>query len=181
MYILRISIALFLLAITNANADPQLSRQDRTILMAQQAVISSLMLSRNPASQHICSENDYACIGVDQGELGINILGNSHGKAWDQALVDLVRFRLDGSLGEDYSCFLLERGKSSLVLMQKMQVPKLSQECQNEVSLIKERNIGKFNDLKNEDICASETEIKDRAKDLIKSLVFQKKCVDENF
>src|SRR5258708_34708307 len=82
-------------------------RELRELRMADQAILSSLVLSHSTDGRRLCKENKLACIGPAKEEIAIALIGARHTRRSRESLVRLLAYKLDGSVGEDYNCDVL--------------------------------------------------------------------------
>ena len=126
----------------------------------------------------MCTDNAYACLGVNQGELGLALLGS---KNQSKVLTNLLRFRLDGSLGEDFQCYVLNTGKKIIPFVKNIDPVKLQRTCVAEVNQMARDNPGKIDvDISNK-VCADETTINQQKSELLRSLEKGRRCNTEDF
>ena len=82
-------------------------RELRELRMADQAILSSLVLSHSTDGRRLCKENKLACIGPAKEEVAIALIGARHTRRSRESLVQMLAYNLDGSVGEDYNCYVL--------------------------------------------------------------------------
>ncbi|AXI03046.1 Imm57 family immunity protein [Aquirhabdus parva] len=147
-------------------------RESREIQMAESAVLLSIMIPTNEEGRLYLDNTASA------GELGLALIAAKNSKASLNSLAKLLRYRLDGSLAEDYHCFIPKKGKRVIKYLKQINPTKLETQCLGEVnklltlhpSLLSGQSIIK---------CTPEVEIKRQVKELIGSLDIQ--CNSEDF
>jgi hypothetical protein len=75
--------------------------------MADQAILSSLVVSHSPEGQKLCKQNKLACVGPAREEVALALIGARHTKSSRKALLQILAYRLDGAVGEDFNCYVL--------------------------------------------------------------------------
>lgn len=159
-------------------ADESTNRNDRETQMAERAILTSLVVAHNARSRFLCTESPYACLGVDQGEIGLALLGSQNK---NDMLANLLRFRLDGSLAEDFQCYVLKRGKRIVPTIKSLNSAKLHAVCTAEVSQFVKNNSSIIDADVSNSVCADESFIIEQKNELLKSLAEGKKCNSEDF
>ena len=149
--------------------------------MAEHAVLISLMVHRNPASRYMCTENSYACLGGDQGELALALISSKKSYSAVLRLSKLLRYRLDAGLSEDFQCHLLSKGKAIEDTLAKLRSEDLHKQCIGEVEKIILRNRGKFDGFDVNAVCSSSIEIAKRVDELRIAIKNDTQCEAEDF
>ena len=164
----------------NTNATP--SREEREVKTAEQAIVASMVVSRSPKGRYRCTQDPLACVGPNQAELGLALLGARASRASLAGLASVSRYQLDGALAEDYHCYVLRDGNRIKPYFASINPDVLSQECQNEVSRFStgERKEA-LEGLKVEDICRDPATIKRSIQELTSSIDRGAKCSSEDF
>src|SRR5437762_4511082 len=86
------------------------TREFRELKMADQAILSSLVVSHSTEGRQLCRLNMLACFGPAKEEIAIALIGARRTKTFRHALVKLLAYNLDGALGEDFNCYVLNSG-----------------------------------------------------------------------
>lgn len=107
---------------------------------AEQSILASLVFEASTGSKYLCATNPYACRGVDPAELGLALIGGSRSELAPKTLVDLVRFRLDAGLAEDFHCYVSFHGKDLDPWIKSANAKGLSEQCQAELAKFKKRS-----------------------------------------
>jgi hypothetical protein len=107
---------------------------------AEQSILASLVFEASTGSKYLCATNPYACRGVDPAELGLALIGGSRSELAPKTLVNLVRFRLDAGLAEDFQCYVSFHGKDLDPWIQSANTKKLSEQCHAELAKFEKRS-----------------------------------------
>jgi len=158
-----------------AQSDEYAERMAADIRGAEYSVLSSLVFHRSSGSKYLCTQNAYACSGMDGGELGLALIGGSKSGIASQQLIDLIRFKLDGALGTDLQCYAAYRGNGLISLVDKADGKVLSARCSSELINFKKRSRAKF-DVGLQDICRSPEEIELAKRELREAIKSGKDC-----
>lgn len=165
----------------STEANKKDSKEAREIKMAEMAILVSLMISRNPSSQYLCSQNDYACMGVNQAELGLSLISSRSSEISLAGLAKLLRYRFDAGLSEDFHCYTLGKRRTMLKYLNAIDSAKLERQCNFEVKSILNSNKDKFNELNIESICSDQKEIKERQNELLGAIKNGVQCDSTDF
>lgn len=111
------------------------TRAEREIRMGERAIIYSLATA---SRQYIDQSNGQPVEnwGVEQGELGLALIASNHDSRGNLALVSLVRFKLDGGLGEDLHCYIAERGDRIFSAVKSIDPLGISGQCVREIRML---------------------------------------------
>ncbi len=156
------------------------SREDRELAMAENAIVTSLMVAQYPASQYLCTQNAYACIGPDKSELALALIASRNSSKSLTTLANVLRFRIDGGLSEDFECYTLNKGEKMTEYLRKLNPEELAKKCKDEVNQIVHRNKSLFSGT-TVDVCADPIKIKERVRGLLDSIRKSAKCPPEDF
>jgi hypothetical protein len=85
-----------------------LTQEESDLQMANVAIVAGIAMGANEQTRTRCFESP--CIGVSQAEIGMALIAARNGPESLKALSALTRFKLDGSLAEDYACNVLRKG-----------------------------------------------------------------------
>ena len=125
---------------------------------AEHSILASLISHRSTNSRYLCTENPYACFGVDGAELGLSLIGGSRARLAPKSLVELTRFRFDAGLSSDFHCYIVSRRLELTRWIESADTARLSSQCQDELKAINARARGKH-DAEPDDICRTPSEI----------------------
>lgn len=158
-----------------AQSDEYAERMAADIRGAEYSVLSSLVVHRSSGGKHLCTQNAYACVGMDRGELGLALIGGSKSGIAPQRLIELIRFELDGALGTDLQCYAAYRGNGLISLVDKADGKALSVRCSSELRDFRTRSRAEF-DVGLRDICRSPEEIELAKQELRLAIKSGKDC-----
>ena len=168
----------FIYTLTSLAAE---SRDDREIIMAESAIFTTFIIDTNSKSQYLCTQNDYACLGADKSDLGLALIAAKNSTHALSSLANLSRYKLDGGLSEDYTCYVLNKGKKLEPFFKKIKSDLLIGKCNTEVANFMQKNKKIFDETQQPNICADENVIRERVKYLLMDIKSGKKCSSENF
>lgn len=176
-------LAIFVFGQAYANATDVVveTREQRVAEMAHQAILIQLLILRNPASHSLCEQNRYACLGPNPAELGLATLGVQSGRASDTELLKILRYRIDAGLFEDYSCYMLQRGKGLADILHGLNPSAINALCKQEVSDKIKKYGALFDRLRVENVCANELEIKRHLDELRDAIGRGAQCDPQDF
>jgi hypothetical protein len=170
-------MALFLSGI-EAQSD---SREQRELNMADQAVLASLAVSSAPAGKKLCAEQELACVGPDKAELGLDLIGARATKGSRLALVNLLAYRLDGSVAEDYRCYVFKAGITIKRELLEANVAKLQMRCHDQLQNLRQSRSSSFAGLDENAVCTDASNIESERKSLAEGITKGIKCSAEDF
>ncbi|MGE5113323.1 MAG: Imm57 family immunity protein [Acidobacteriaceae bacterium] len=179
IYVLTI-VAIMVLLISGGEAQSN-SRQHRELKMADQAILASLAVSRAPAGKKLCAEQELACVGPDKAELGLDLIGARATKESRLALVNLLAYRLDGSIAEDYRCYVFKAGPPMKRQLLEANSAKLHMRCLEELQKLTRSRSSSFAGLDESAVCADPDKIKMKRKELLEGLNKGVQCGTEDF
>ena len=150
--------------------------EEREIAMAQHAILASLATSAKLGSAQRCVKEEYACAIADPIDLSVSLLASKNSGNAMQALARLLRYELDAGLSEDYTCRVLDKGARIKPFLSRLDAQKLRADCEAELTTLVSRNSKLFSGIGAKGICATETSIEQRKKDLLKAVNAKRKC-----
>lgn len=145
------------------------SRESREVKMAESAIFFSLMIPTNKQRSEDADEI---------GDLGLTLIGARSSKTSLISLASLLRFQLDAGLGEDYDCYVAEKGKRFLPYLKRINPEKLEAHCLGEVQKIIFHDPTAYGEESKAE-CRTKVEIKEKVKELISSI--NTRCNPEDF
>lgn len=151
------------------------TREVRELRMAEQSILASLSVGTSPKGRYLCTDNELACLGGDKAELGLALIGARNTSASLKSLAGVMRFSLDGSLGEDYPCYVLGKGRSVRPYLASLKPAELETQCRSEFEHLA-KTTKSLEGVKPESICADAQSIKNRTQDLLQAIDKGKKC-----
>jgi hypothetical protein len=109
------------------------------------------------------------------------LVASKGSEASNAALAKMVGLRLDGSLGEDFSCYALSKGKSFSKFLTRISAVKLAAECNSEVKEVAAR-IGKsLEGIDLSRVCADKAQIETKAAELVAAIQSGSRCKSTDF
>lgn len=164
-----------------SGSEPE-SREQRELRMADGSIVAALMISRTPRGHNLCDETRFANLGADKAEVGLALIGARKTKLSIAALAALLRYRFDGVLSEDYTCYVLERGKMAKDALVTLKVDKLEKQCQSEVDhFARGERDNWFEGLKTGSVCSDSAYIEGKKQELVDAIDKGKKCSLQDF
>jgi len=116
-----------------------------------------------------------------QAELGLIIIGVKNSADALEHLVELMRYRMDAGLSEDYTCYVLDKSKKILTYLENVKPDELVKQCQLEFERHKQQSRQFFEKIQSSDVCSSSIQIKERTQSLIDGVRLGQRCVSEDF
>lgn len=175
--LIAFSLAMLISAAVVDAAESGQDRYARDLAGAEFSLMSSLMVKTNEKSKYLCTQNEYACIGVDRAELGLGLIASSRNKDASEKLLGLVKYRLDAGLSSDFKCYLSLRKKDILNQVTNFNYQKSARSCVTNFDQAQKRMKGKFA-LTADQVCRSEKEIKQQMLEIKKLLEAEGSCDD---
>jgi len=172
--------AVTLLLVSGAESQ-SISRQQRELRMADQAILASMAVSRSPAGKKLCAEQELACVGPDKAELGLDLIGARATTESRLALVNLLAYRLDGSVAADYRCYVFKAGLEIKQELLRVDPAKLHMRCHDELQKLTRSRSSSFAGLDESAVCADTDSIEAKSKELVEGLTKGAKCGAEDF
>jgi len=157
------------------------TREDRELAMAENAILTSIIVGKNPASQYLCTQNAYACMGPSRAYLALALIAAKNSSRSLESLANVLRYRIDGALSEDYDCYVLSKGKTIVPYLQKLNPEELAKKCKDETNQVLQKNKGLFKETTSAEVCSEPTMIKEQVKDLLHAIRNSAKCHPDDF
>lgn len=173
-------ILLVMLSVCSLDVISASNRDTREITMAEDAVFWSLVASSGERNRNECAINSFAC-SDDRGDLGLAFLGSKLSIEANDALIGLLRYRLDGAVASNFSCFVLSKKGIARKTLVRIRPSALRERCVAE----RERTITNhpelMSDVDHNAICADTEEIEAKRRQLLAGLKKGKTCPSSNF
>jgi hypothetical protein len=157
---------IFMLPAFSQTLKASIDNEIRVVKFAEQEVMIDLTLALSPS---VHSNGEIM-------ELAIGLIGISKGDYGANALVNLLRLRLDGAGSEELSCQILTRGKPLLPRLERMNARAIAASCQTDFAQLKKRELAHVPDVTVEQVCRSEAAILSVQTDLIQSVKLKVAC-----
>lgn len=149
--------------------------------MADQAIVSSLVLSHSAEARKLCRENRLACSGPAKEEIAIALIGARRTKTSRRALVQLLAYNMDGALGEDFNCYILNSGRTIKEDLISIEPVQLVNSCREKVDRIVAGLKQTSATFESTGVCASQEQIQSKEKQFSGAIDRGEKCSDEDF
>lgn len=117
-----------------------------------------------------------ACPETGALELGVGLIGVSRSDVASDALVNLLGLRLDGAGSEELSCQILIRGAVLFSRLEHLQTRQVVDHCQSTFLELRKRQLRNVSDVKVEQVCRSEAEIRSVRDELLKAVKSKVMC-----
>ena len=152
------------------------TRDERELDLAEYSILSSLIADSFVKTRYRCSQNDQACIGGNPAELGLALIASKSSSLANKRLVQLLRYRLDGGLATDFTCYVAAKGKAAEKLL-KAQVPaNLNAQCVEDVSRLMSRMGKLFDGFNSASVCSDSKQIAEKQSELLAATLPKTKC-----
>lgn len=132
-------------------------QEESDLRMANVAVAAGIAMGASEQTRTRCAVSP--CLGVSQAELGLALIAARSSSASLKALAELSRFKLDGSLAEDYSCSALRKGSKLKKWIGVTGPSELRVRCIAEYSAVTRSHTGVFPASEADLVCRKEVEI----------------------
>lgn len=109
-------------------------------------------------------------------ELGIGLIGISRSDAASDALVNLLGVRLDGAGSEELNCQILIGGAVLSRRLERLRTGQVADHCQSTFLELRKRELANVSDVKVEQVCRSEAEIRSVRDELLKAVKSKVMC-----
>jgi hypothetical protein len=105
------------------------SRDVREIRLAEESIFWALVGSVSEEGRRACSQSPLVC-GDTAGELGLALLAEKSSADSRQVFASLLKYRLDGGLSEDYTCYALQMKGQVLPRLKELDAVALEADCE---------------------------------------------------
>lgn len=147
------------------------------LLWVERLYLMSAIRTVSPVIKNACLDKRILCRDTDQRELAISYIGMQKSKMSKLSLTSLMRFKLDGSGGEIYQCYILDGDEELTSLLKAIKAKELVKQCKNEFNLISGKE--EFGKISSDMVCATESEISKNKKQLLTAIEAGRKCNDD--
>lgn len=174
--------AVLLLISCAATAAPSLlAREAKGGELAERVILLSKLQFASPSMRSFCRQWRGLCVAPESVELALAFIGMQKDRASVFALVDLLRFRLDAGVGEDYACYVLATRGVGLQALERIDAEKLHGRCLSEVSRMQSDSDVYFRDAEVSYVCAAPESMRSRAVGLASAIRNGRECDSEDF
>jgi hypothetical protein len=149
--------------------------------MADQAMLSSLVLSHSADGRRLCKQNRLACVGPAKEEVALALIGARHTKLSRQALLRLLAYNLDGSVGEDYNCYVLNTGRAIKADLLSVVPEQLSSSCHEKVDKMVAELKQAFPDFESQGVCSTPDQVRSKIKQFSRAIDKGARCGSGDF
>jgi hypothetical protein len=129
----------------------------------------------------LCKENKLACIGPTKEEIAIALIGARQTKRSREALLRLLAYNLDGSVGEGYNCYVLNSGRLMKLELLSARSEKLANSCEERVNNTVTELNRTFPGFESAGICSTPVQIKARIRQFSGAIDRGERCSGEDF
>lgn len=157
------------------------SREAREVELAERVILLSRLQFASPSVRHFCQQWQGLCVASESIELALAFMGRKETDASISVLVDIVRFRLDAGVGEDYTCYVLAHKDDGLRALKSVDAEKLHDRCLAEVSSMQSDARVSFADVEVTHVCSDSAFIRARIKELISAIEGGRFCNPADF
>ena len=175
-----VHIFAILLSAYSVDASSASARNNREIAMAEDAIFWSLVASSGERNRNECARNFFAC-SDDRADLGLALLGSKISTPANDALVSLIRYRLDGGLASNFSCFVLSKRSLGRVALVRIRPSALRERCVTERARALSSHPELMSDVDPNAICAEIEEIEAHRQQLLVHLNKRQTCASGDF
>lgn len=144
--------------------------EQEDIGQAQRAILASLAIATSSSGARLCAQTPVACVGPDRLEVGLSLIAARNTNASLQALVSLVRFKLDGAYSEDYNDLLLAKGKTIEPFLTSLSPQALHEQCVKEFAELVHKSGSALGDTGDSRVCRAEDAIKADVKSTLEAI-----------
>jgi hypothetical protein len=117
-----------------------------------------------------------ACPETEALELAVGLIGISRSDVASDALVNLLGVRLDGAGSEELNCQILIRGAALSRRLERLRTGQVVNRCQSTFLELRKRELADVSDVKVEQVCRSEAEIRSVRDELLKAVKSKVMC-----
>jgi hypothetical protein len=168
-------------SVVDANEARQIRFAEQAIIVEMTRELSLLVREIREKNLLACPEAELcqaACPGSGEAlELAIGLIGGiGRSDAATNALVRLLGFRLDGAGSQELDCQILTHGRALSGRLERLQAKSVVEHCQSTFYELRKRELRNISDVKVEQICCTETEIRSRRDELLEAIKSDVEC-----
>jgi len=126
--------------------------------------------------QAVCSYPSHPIGSGSAIKFTIRLIGLARGDAATDVLVNLLGLRLDGTDSEELRCQALIRGRPLISRLERLQAKSVLKHCQSTFYDLQKRGLGSISDVKVEQICRTEAEIRGRRDEFLEAIKLGAEC-----
>jgi len=177
MVVITTALAVFAAVRVQGESDSRIERERRA---AEHGIFWALVASVSPKGREACAASSFAC-SDDRAELGLALLDARSVRSGLRGFAAILRYRIDAGLSEDYTCYVLAKGRKMISPLASLNPKELVAQCKGEVSRAAGSNREAFGGVTAEMICSSEAIIAEESKSFIAAIRKGKTCSPEDF
>lgn len=141
---------------------------------ANAAIAADIAVRAHPKTRSLCAERP--CLGVAQSELGLLLIAARDTRQSGIALAELIRFRLDGGLAEDYACIVAKKGIQLKPYVEALKPSLLRDRCVSEYTSVTRSQPQLFAASEAGLVCRSVEDVTVAKRELLSLLVSRRTC-----
>jgi hypothetical protein len=179
--ILALFVACLLMGSAAGAAGPRLDREKRELQVARTSILATLLTNKHPKGKYRCAQDQLACITASPAELGLALIGARVTKHSSDALSGLIAVQLDAGLGEDFMCYVLDRGKSFGQQVERLDPAKARAVCLADAKAVLARVGAPLAGVDASAVCRDEKEIANRKAEIASAIRAGSRCNKSDF
>jgi hypothetical protein len=153
-----------------------ISNDVRQVRFAERVITNELVKALSHAVRDARGKCSLGCGETGAVELAIGLVGVSRSDVAADALVNLLGLRLDGAGSEELSCQILTRGKTILRRLERLKPADAVSHCQTGFVDLRRRELAQILDVKVEQVCRSEVEVRSILDELMGAIRSKSPC-----
>ena len=153
-----------------------LAQENIDLQTANIAIAADIAVRSSPKTRSRCAESP--CLGVSQAELGLSLIASRSSPPSLKALAELIRFRLDGGLAEEFSCAAARKGKVIRTPVISINAIEIKGRCVSDYATATSGYPTIFPAADSIVVCRSTKEIDSARRDILRLLASKKTCTD---
>lgn len=173
-------ILMLMLSSYSLDAVSASDRDKREIAMAEDAIFWSLVASSGERNRNECAKNLFAC-SDDRADLGLALLGSKLSIEANEALIFLIRYRLDGGIASNFICFVLSKKSIGKKILVRVKPSALRERCVAKRAKIIGDHPDLMSDVDRNAICAEAEEIDAKRNQLLAYINKGEACANSDF
>ncbi len=152
------------------------ANEARQVRFAERVITIELARALSPSVRGAREKCLTACPETGALELAIGLIGIGRSDASTDALVNLLGLRLDGAGSEELGCQILTRGRALSSRLERLQAKSLVEHCQLTFYDLRKRELADTPDVKVEQVCRSEAEVRRAQDEMLKAIKSKAMC-----
>lgn len=173
-------ILLVMLSVCSLDVISANNRDTREITMAEDAIFWCIVASSGERNRNECARNSFAC-SDDRADLGLALLGSKVSIEANDALISLIRYRIDGGIASNFHCFVLSKKSMGRKALVRINPSALREKCVAERARVISNHPELMTDVDAHAICADVEEIDVQRRQLLVNLNRGETCPSSDF